>query len=420
MLTPGTSGLFCHFSRADDDQLRLAASRDRPGKPSMSNRCRRAVCREGIYYTLMLVAVFIWALLNEANLLLLVGGVLCAPLLLNWWLCKRALRGLQVRRRVVRSMTAGQSLHVDIELSNTGRRGRWGLTIDDELVPAGTERRPIRIRPSLFCVSLPTGASRRQTYRVVLPQRGRYVFGSLRVTSRFPFGLFRCTRTVPAEHALIVYPRIGQLSPAWQRRYYPLPHGTLGSRRPGRAPGDFFAVREWQSGDSARWVHWRRTARQGQLIVRQFEQPGDRRLVLVADLWQPEDPQAEDLEHVELVVSFVATVVADLCRRPGFHIRLALSGDPPQWICGSANGALMTNVLERLATARASHRDHTRAVWETVQGDLPDGLEVLVVSPRAGTRRSDDWPAAAPAGVAGRCRVIGPKEPRFLEYFKVV
>jgi uncharacterized protein (DUF58 family) len=386
----------------------------------MSNRCQRAICREGVYYALMVAAVFAWALLFEANLLMLVGGLLCAPLLLNAWLCKRSLQGIDVRRRVVRSVTAGQALPVDIELANGRRRARWGLTVRDRLVPARPEHpSPPPLSPQFF-VSLPSGQQRRQTYRVVLAQRGRYRFGPLQLSTKFPFGLLSAKRTVAGESDLIVYPRIGQLSPAWQRRYCPVPQGTLGSRRAGRAPGDFFAVREWRAGDSSRWVHWRRSARQGQLIVRQFEQPSDRRLVLLVDLWQPASPTAEDLERVELVVSFAATVVADLCRRPGFHLRLALTGDPPQWVSGSANASLMANALEQLAVAEASDRDGAAAVWETIREDLPEDVEILVVSPRAGTQQASDWRHAAPAGAAGRCQVVGPQEPRFWEYFKAV
>lgn len=386
----------------------------------MSNRCRRALCREGVYYALMVVGVFAWALLFEANLLMLVAGVLCAPLLLNAWLCKRSLQGIDVRRRVVRSVAAGQTLPVDIELSNDRRRTRWGLTVRDRLVPVRPEHPSAPLHPSQFFVSLRSGQPCRQTYRVVLTQRGRYRFGPLQVSTKFPFGLLSARRTIAGDSDLIVYPRIGHLSPAWQRRHCPVPQGTLGSRRAGRAPGDFFAVREWRAGDSSRWVHWRRSVRQGQLIVRQFEQPSDRRLVLLVDLWQPASPSDEDLERVEFVVSFAATVVADLCRRPGFHLRLALTGDPPQWIVGSANASLMANAMEQLAVAEASTRDTAAAVWETLREDLPEDVEILVVSPRAGTPQANQWRHAAPAGAAGRCQVVGPREPRFWEYFKAV
>jgi uncharacterized protein (DUF58 family) len=368
----------------------------------------------------MLVGIFAWALLSAANLLVLVAGLLCAPLLLNMWFCKRSLQGVDVRRRVVRSVTAGQTLPVDIQFDNGRRHTRWGLTVRDRLV-ADVPNLPGQIlQPRLFLAKLPAGRPRRLTYRAILPRRGRYRFGPLQLSSRFPFGLVVAKRMTADECLLTVYPRTGHLSPAWQRRYYPAPQGTFGSRRAGRAPGDFFAVREWQTGDSSRWVHWRRSARQGQLIVRQFEQPSDRRLVLLVDLWQPDHPSPADSERVELVVSFAATVVADLCHRPGFHLRLVLASSSPQWIGGPANGSLKTAAFEQLAVAEASNGVDVSGVWQSVLEDLPRDVEVLVVSPRAGTPRAEDWCGTAPESVAGRWQIIGPQEPRFSEYFKAI
>jgi uncharacterized protein (DUF58 family) len=381
---------------------------------------RRTLCREGVYYALMLAALFSWAILINANLLVLVAGLLCAPLLLNVWMCKRALQGVEVSRSAVRSVVAGQTLTVDIHLNNRGRRARWGLTVQDRLAAASEQPAGSGLQPRLFLASLTAGRRQRLSYRTILPGRGRYRFGPLRLSSRFPFGLISAKRTIEDQCMLTVYPRIGHLSPAWQRRYCPVPQGTLGSRRAGRAPGDFFAVREWQAGDSSRWVHWRRSARQGQLIVRQFEQPSDRRLILLVDLWQPEHPSSADLERVELVVSFAATVVADLCQRPGFHLRLVLTGNPPQQITGPANGALMTAALEHLAVARAGEQSDVAAVWQAVCEDLPGEVEVLVVSPRAGTRWAEAWHDTAPQSVAGRWQMIGPQESRFSEYFKAL
>lgn len=379
---------------------------------------RRMLCREGLYYTLMVVGVFFWAVLLEANLLVLVAGLLSGPLLLNLWLCKRSLKGIRVSRRVVRTVTAGQSLPVDLQLDHRNRRSHWAITVQDRLEAEWTSQPITAMQPRLFFTSVPAGQHRRLTYRMMLPQRGRYRLGPLRVSSRFPFGLISARQWIHDETTLTVYPKVGHLSSAWQRRYFPVPQGTMGSRRAGRAPGDFYAVRHWQPGDSSRWVHWRRTVRQGQLIVRQFEQPSDKRLILVVDLWQPARPQVDDLQRVELIVSFAATVVADLCHRPGFHLRMVLSGTPPQSISGTTNAALQAAALDCLAVASANPQVDQAAVWETVCEQFSGQAEIVLVSPRAGTPLAQGWSESAPATLANRWQMIGPLERRFSEYFK--
>ena len=97
--------------------------------------------------------------------------------------------------------------------------------------------------------------------------------------------------------------------PAWNVQHAEDVEGWQGGRQPTRASGDFFGVREWQAGDSVRWIHWRGTARHGQLMVRQFEKHRRRDIVLLLDLWQPSQPDEEHLENVELAVCFAAMVV---------------------------------------------------------------------------------------------------------------
>ena len=257
----------------------------------MPTRHRTSLCREGWYVLLLLAVVLTWALLRENNLLLLVSGLICGMLLIDWRMSVAALRRLEVRRRIVSGSHAG-----------AGSRSRSRCSTTAAGSPAGPSRsrtashgRPLRrrdqpLRPRVMFPFVPAGQRVRQTYRMRLPQRGRYALGPLRISTRFPFGLVQRTVWLEGDDELVVLPRLGQLRPAWLRYCPPAPHGVHGARRPGYVPGDFFAVREWQAGDSVRWVHWRSTARHRELVVRQFEQPGERQLAVLLDLWAPEEP----------------------------------------------------------------------------------------------------------------------------------
>jgi hypothetical protein len=252
--------------------------------------CRRtSLCREGWYLLLLLAAVLTWALLRENNLLLLVAGLMSGLLLIDWRMSVATLRGLEVCRRIASGAHAGRWIKVEVEVRNGRRRlGSWAVVVEDRLVRKSglPEDRPLR--PKLMFPYVAAGRCVRQIYDVLLPQRGPYALGPLCVSARFPLGLVRHTVWLGGDDELLVLPRLGHLRQAWLRRCPPVPYGARGARRPGYVPGDFFAVREWQAGDSVRWVHWRSTARHSQLVVRQFEQPGERQLAVLLDLWQPE------------------------------------------------------------------------------------------------------------------------------------
>ena len=131
-------------------------------------------------------------------------------------------------------------------------------------------------------------------------------------------------------------------------------------------------MREWRSGDGRRLIHWRSSARLGKLVVRQFERPRNRDVAVVLDLWQPEPPAAEHLENVELAVSFAATVLADLCRKGGSNVYLALSNDGPECVGGPASPALLQGLMEQLAVVEAhAARYACRRCWPTPCGRSP-------------------------------------------------
>jgi len=153
-------------------------------------------------------------------------------------------------------------------------------------------------------------------------------------------------------------------------------------RRQSRESDDFYGVREWRHGDSRRWIHWRSTARHGALVVRQFEEHRNRDVVLLLDLWQPEEPSPRHLEDVELAVSFAATVVADVCRRMGSYVLLAAPAPGPGFVEGTASTVLMQDALTRLALAEASADDHLPGFVDRALGRIAPGTEVVVISTR--------------------------------------
>jgi uncharacterized protein (DUF58 family) len=391
----------------------------------MSHRGRTAICREGWYLVFLLVAVGTWAILREANLLLIAVGMLLGPLVLNWRLAVATLRGIEVRRRIGTGGYAGGWLTVEVELRNTRRRlGSWMLVVRDwiqrEVPSTGSDR----LRPRVLFSHVSAGDTQRQVYRISLDQRGRYGVGPIVVSTRFPFGLFRRTVEIDHRQDTVVYPRLGSLSPAWRQGYQEAPQGQRGIQRPTRAVGDFFAVRQWQSGDSIRCVHWRGTARHGQLMVRQFEQPGEHNTALLLDLWQPAKPTEEQLENVELAVSFTATIIADTCRVQRSRLLLAIGGPNPVCVSGIAASSLMRDALEKLAVAEASPEDWRSELFEAAGRHIGPAEEIVLVSTRDARWKATPPDAAVEAlpgdATAGaRVREVHPGEHEFYEYFSL-
>ena len=120
--------------------------------------------------------------------------------------------------------------------------------------------------------------------RYVLPDlpRGRYPFGARRAVLEDPFGLERTRRRPPARRraARLPAPRRARRASSASRARTRRAAGSCCSA--GRAGFDLHSVREYEHGESLRKVHWRTTARRGQLMVKELEDaPRDEIAVLL-------------------------------------------------------------------------------------------------------------------------------------------
>ena len=392
-------------------------------------RPRTTIRREGWYYLLILAVVFGGAVFKEVNLLLVLAGMLLGPLLLNWEAVRTNLRGLCIERKLPPGLSAGDRLSVTLSLTNARRRlGAWTVVVEDQLrrvtTANGNEHgRPPPLRPSVLFTYVPAGQSRKGAYRGRLAERGRYQFGPMRLSTRFPFGLFSRTITVGESETLVVFPRLGRLTEGWAARRLEALAGADRRRQRSGPEGDFYGVREWRSGDGRRLVHWRSSARLGKLVVRQFERPRSRDLAVVLDLWQPEAAGAEHRENVELAVSFAATVLADLCRQGGNSVYLALGDPSPECWGGPASPALSQGLMERLATVEGRPDDSLPALLTDVLRRVAAGAEIVVAGTRPvdladTTRFAAIWSDPVLRDRARRIRCVDASSDSFAEYFR--
>jgi uncharacterized protein (DUF58 family) len=153
--------------------------------------------------------------------------------------------------------------------------------------------------------------------------------------------------------------------------------------RRGLTEGDYYGLREWQAGDSRRWIHWRTSAKLGQLAVRQFEQQRGRDLALVVDLWRGDEPTEAARGLVELALSFAATVVTDAAQRQSSQLLVAVSGDRSMfWKTAPASRVLSHEILEQFATIDSGKSQALPQLLVQVLQSIRSGMRVVVISTR--------------------------------------
>ncbi len=160
-------------------------------------------------------------------------------------------------------------------------------------------------------------ADRTVDVEMIARRRGRWQPDSVAVSSLFPFGFFHKARRYDVPIQVIVYPEIfapGGSQPMREGR-----QGNEPSRRRGSGQ-ELHALRPFRQGDDPRAIHWKQTARTGNMIVQEREAEENRRLSIVFDN-ATRDLDPERAERFERLVSEAATNALDALDR-GFEVEL--------------------------------------------------------------------------------------------------
>ena len=212
--------------------------------------------------------------------------------------------------------------------------------------------------------------------------RGRYTFDTIRLTIEDPFGLARTRLEKGEPEALVVYPRIVELSGLFSEGGAQSQDGRrLLLRRP--TGFELHSVREHVEGESLRAVHWPSTARRGQLMVKELEDaPRDEVVVLLDG-----DASAIGGEPFEVAVRAAGSILRAHVRR-GRRCALVVNSAarPAQTVASEAD---WQRALEVLAAVQADGRTPAHALLQAEGGIAARSLELVVVTSRVGPALAD-------------------------------
>jgi uncharacterized protein (DUF58 family) len=161
----------------------------------------------------------------------------------------------------------GDDVDVELRLERTAHLPPASLVLVENVSGLGERRTPLESRHGRYTLS-----------RV---RRGRYLFLDVRAVLEDAFGLQRAEIPLAAPWTLLVYPRLVELDRLFSEGgTYAQDGRRLLLRRP--SGFDLHSVRDYEQGESLRKVHWRSTAKRGELMVKELEDaPRDEVAVLL-------------------------------------------------------------------------------------------------------------------------------------------
>lgn len=372
-----------------------------PGRFARSSKMLRiAVPRPGLVYLVMMVVMLTGSLLGRSNMLMLVFALMAGPFVLNGWITFSMLRRIRVVRQVPAAVMAGELASVSVTLENRKLLvSIWGMTVRDEVA---NDRE--RLEPEVLFVRVPRRGVRHALYDIRLMQRGRYRFGPLHVFTRFPLGLVERGLNVPSNAEVLVYPRLGRLSPQWKRDHLlaaELAHHQ--QLKKGVFDDEFHGIREFRSGDNPKAIHWRTSARQTQLMVREFHQSRDRNLLVLLDLWLPPEPRAEDDLRIELAVSFAATLCIEQMKLSrDSRLEMGVAGAAFERWEGRSGPASIDSLLRMLAVVKGAKSTRWAELRSLAANRPASSVRTLLLTTRTNWHADAEFREAWVRGEAGQ------------------
>lgn len=279
------------------------------------------------------------------NLLILFGDLLLALVIVNIGFAYGQIRGVSAKRRLMRIGFAREPLPHHVEVRNAGS-GRASIMVVDGTpgTPGAAARWWLETLPADAAVTLRT--------EWMAPSRGRYAVGPLRVESEYPLGLARWSKQVEGPTECLILPAIGTVDLERFRQWLARSAGGDArtrrmARRPHPGRGDIRGTRPFRPGDGPRDIHWRTTARRGQLVVREYDQSEASHRVLILDPWQP-DTSETATERLNWALELMTSVAwAWAMSSEPLDLTIIVPGQPP--VRGRATRHFVLSALTPLA-----------------------------------------------------------------------
>ena len=264
----------------------------------------------------------------------------------------------------------GDRMRVTYTLRNTSRMPKLWLEIHNPTtLPGGLPGRAITLN----------GRSERSwLIRAPLSRRGHFRIEPLHIRTGDPFGFFEASATVGQGISVVVYPRIEPL-PRWRLPAAALEGSHASPVRTLQTTPMATSVRPYAPGDAMNRIHWKTTARHGEIQVKEFdlEQTADAWIIL--DLQRAIQTGRGDESTTEVAIRAAASI-ADRALQENRAVGMTVNVGRTAFLPPDRGGRQHLKIMQLLAAVEA---DASAPLVETLiatVGRLRRGMTAVIIT----------------------------------------
>ncbi len=338
------------------------------------------------------VLIVFFGVLMQSHALIVLAVMLLTVIPLSWAWNRVSLWRVSYERSLSEHRVfVGETVELSVALSNRKLLPLAWTQVDDQfpsvLAPSNKPLSPSHIpMTSYLTLYAALGGYERARWRFNLPcqQRGFFSLGPARLKSGDLFGLFERAWTSPRTERLIVYPRIQSVEDWGLPPKDPLGDVAALARLyddPARPRG----VRDYHPEDAPKHIHWRATARTGELQVKLYDPTITYQWVLFVNVatfrhaWQ-----GVDSELLERLISLAASI-AYYGAEHKYAVGLIANGSWPESdqrlkILPGRNPEQLRHILEALAAVTYFTTANLETLLRNESPKLPWGATLVVIT----------------------------------------
>lgn len=268
----------------------------------------------GTRFVLLTLAVGIAAINTGNNLLYLIVGMMLSLIIISGILSEQSLRRIMIEWGFPNRIFARQRVMAHVRITNSKKQLPSFSFHVEEMESSAL---------SLYVFKLSARQSTAVSYPTVFTKRGYRFLPSLVLRTTFPFGFFHKSLIRPQDQQILIYPRI---LPSGLRLGTRMSETGYSKERRQRGKGSVLhSLRDYTSADDARDIHWKASARESKLLLKEYEREEDRRITIYLSNHLPSSsraasgaPVAEDFERA---IEIAASLGVSFSRR-GFPVGL--------------------------------------------------------------------------------------------------
>jgi len=279
-------------------------------------------------WILAIAVVLLTAFVFDLGLLIYAAYATVGVIILAWWMTRRWTDAIVTERSCsVGEAEIGDTVEIVDSIRNTGRWPIAWVLVEDVLPPEIQVFKPARLevegkRVEVF--RLASEATHELRYRLRCRRRGYYQIGPMLMETGDMFGLFRRFKIASEPNFLTVLPKPVTLEDYDVASRRPIGEIHL-QHRAFEDPTRIAGVRRYERGDPMNRVHWRATARTGELHSKIYEPSAMAGATIVLDFCRASHDPRHEPYRSEIAVT-AAVSVAHTIYSMGQQIGLISNG----------------------------------------------------------------------------------------------